>query len=232
MKKINEVVENVENVNTVVENVENVATEVEATSVGEATQEGMSEKKEEEDIPTEAEIKAREILRLRLPELTSRALSFEKRTGSFYRGTMVKQFDNAGAPLYDGNGNQIEKLTRLVVDFTDETGALTEEGVACAAEIEIKRAAGVVLSAPTRGEKLQKDVEVAREALALAEAAVVEFAAEVAEKEGIVMAYDMPEKVVADRVSKTVELASRLSQTEQENARLRAILIAAGIEVE
>lgn len=222
--------------NAQVENVE--MANVENMNV-EATENAQVENVENGDMLTEDEkaenetaLKAGAILRLRMPNLTKHALSFEKRTGNFFRATLVKQVDKNGEPIWDGNGNQVEKIQRLVVDLQNEDGTPTVEAVECEEEIKIKRAAGLVLTQDTKREKYAKEVEELEKKLAEAREALEGFNGEVQEATAIVDAYELPEKEAREakeRLSKK-ELEEKAAAIEEQNKKLRAMLIAAGID--
>lgn len=184
----------------------------------------------ENDEASELEVKASQILKVRMPNLAEAGLNFEKRTGNFFRATLIKVTDKDGNPEYDETGAQKEKISRLTVELVDENGKPTEEATKCADEIRIKRAAGLVLRAETQREKLQKDVEEARKALEEAENAYVAFESEVNEASEIVAEYEIPESVKATRTPKTKILEAEVQKKIDENAKLRALLIAAGID--
>lgn len=217
-------VKNEELQNANVTEVENVVAETANAENGEATV------TDGEDETPELEVKANQILKVRMPNLAESGLNFEKRTGNFFRATLVKVTDVDGNPVYDETGAQKEKISRLVVDLVDENGQPTEEAVKCADEIRIKRAAGLVLRAEGQREKLQAEIEEARKALEEAEHAYEAFEGDVNEAMGIVSEYEIPETTKATRTPKTKALEAEVQKKIDENAKLRALLIAAGID--
>lgn len=161
------------------------------------------------------EKKAAAVLRAKLPRLSENSLNFEKRTGNFFRATIQTQDDGT------------EKVSRLVVadaDIKGMTGAL-------AAEMSIKRAAARIMSAESDAAKLEKQIEKARAELAALEAEKAAAAAELEKAIDDVEAYELPEKAVRETLSAKVAAAeSKAAAVLSENERLRAMLIAAGLD--
>lgn len=161
------------------------------------------------------EVKAAAVLRAKLPHLAKNSLNFEKRTGNFFRATIQTQDDGT------------EKVSRLVVaddDIKDMTDAL-------AAEMSIKRAAARIMSAESDAAKLEKKIKEARAELAALEAEKSAAAAELDKAAAAVEAYELPEKAARETLSaKVADAESKAAAALSENERLRAMLIAAGLD--
>lgn len=161
------------------------------------------------------ERKAAAVLRAKLPHLSENGLNFEKRTGNFFRATIQTQDDGT------------EKVSRLVVADDDIKG-MTD---ALAAEMSIKRAAARIMSAESDAAKLEKKIEDARAELAALEAEKAAAAAELEKAVADVEAYELPEKAARETLSAKVAAAeSKAAAAMSENERLRAMLIAAGLD--
>lgn len=161
------------------------------------------------------EQKAAAVLRAKLPHLSEKGLNFEKRTGNFFRATIQTQDDGT------------EKVSRLVVADADIDG-MTEE---LAAEMSIKRAAARIMSAESDAAKLEKKIEEARDELAALEREKAAAAAELEKAAADVEAYELPEKAARETLSAKVAAAeSKAAAAMSENERLRAMLIAAGLD--
>lgn len=161
------------------------------------------------------EQKAAAVLRAKLPHLSEKGLNFEKRTGNFFRATIQTQDDGT------------EKVSRLVIADADIDG-MTEE---LAAEMSIKRAAARIMSAESDAAKLEKKIEEARAELAALEAEKEAAAAELEKAAADVEAYELPEKAARETLSAKVAAAeSKVAAAMSENERLRAMLIAAGLD--
>lgn len=161
------------------------------------------------------EVKAAAVLRAKLPHLSENGLNFEKRTGNFFRATIQTQDDGT------------EKVSRLVVADVDIKG-MTD---ALAAEMSIKRAAARIMSAEADAAKLEKRIEEARAELAALEAEKEAAAAELEKAAADVEAYELPEKAARPTLSAKVAAAeSKAAAAMSENERLRAMLIAAGLD--
>lgn len=161
------------------------------------------------------EQKAAAVLRAKLPHLSEKGLNFEKRTGNFFRATIQMQDDGT------------EKVFRLVIADADING-MTEE---LAAEMSIKRAAARIMSAESDAAKLEKKIGEARAELAALEVEKVAAAAELEKAAADVEAYELPEKVARETLSAKVAAAeSKAAAAMSENERLRAMLIAAGLD--
>ena len=161
------------------------------------------------------EKKAAAVLRAKLPHLSENGLNFEKRTGNFFRATIQTQDDGT------------EKISRLVVADADIEG-MTD---ALAAEMSIKRAAARIMSAESDAAKLEKKIEEARVELAALEAEKAAAAAELDKAAAAVEAYELPEKAARETLSAKVAAAeSKAAAVLSENERLRAMLIAAGLD--
>lgn len=161
------------------------------------------------------EQKAAAVLRAKLPHLSEKGLNFEKRTGNFFRATIQTQ------------GDGTERVSRLVVADVDIDG-MTEE---LAAEMSIKRAAARIMSAESDAAKLEKKIEEARADLAALEAEKAAAAAELEKAAADVEVYELPEKAARETLSAKVAAAeSKAAAAMSENERLRAMLIAAGLD--
>lgn len=164
---------------------------------------------------TPIEVKAAAVLRARLPHLSENSLNFEKRTGNFFRATIQTQDDGT------------EKVSRLVVADADIKG-MTDE---LAAEMSIKRAAARIMSAESDAAKLEKKIEEVRAELAALEAEKEEARAELEKAAAAVEAYELPEKAAQETLSAKVAAAeSKVAAAMSENERLRAMLVAAGLD--
>lgn len=161
------------------------------------------------------EKKAAAVLRAKLPRLSENSLNFEKRTGNFFRATIQTQDDGT------------EKVSRLVVADADIKG-MTD---ALAAEMSIKRAAARIMSAESDAAKLEKRLADAWSAVHALEAEKAAAAAELEKAIDDVEAYELPEKAVRETLSAKVAAAeSKAAAVLSENERLRAMLIAAGLD--
>lgn len=186
---------------------------------------------EDEVREAELSVKAAQILRLKMPNLSANGLNFEKRTGNFFRATLVKEEDKNGEPIIDeATGLQKERVARIVVSLTGEDGQPTKEAVQCADEIEIKRAAGRITRAEDERKKKIDAIKEAEKALLEANEAYVEFENAFMAAAEKVEAFILPEKETTVRVAKTKQLEEEVLKKAEENAKLRALLIAAGID--
>lgn len=161
------------------------------------------------------EKKAAAVLRAKLPHLSENGLNFEKRTGNFFRATIQTQDDGT------------EKVSRLVMADADIEG-MTD---ALATEMSIKRAAARIMSAGLDAAKLEKKIEEARAELDALKAEKIATAAEFNKAVAAVEAYELPEKAARETLSARVVAAeSKAAAALSENERLRAMLIAAGLD--
>lgn len=149
--------------------------------------------------------KAQNVLRARLPHLTENALNFEKRTGNFFKATTE----------IDADG--VEKVRRLVV----EDATIPTE---CADEMKSKRAAAFIVSFDATIEKAEKAIEDAEKALAEANAYRAQLLADYDAAADVVISTELPEKV------QRVTLAAKVESQQSEIEKLRAMLLAAGID--
>ena len=154
---------------------------------------------------TETQQKAAQILRARLPHLSANALNFEKRTGNFFRATVVTEDDGT------------ERVSRLVVADED----LPAE---CQPEIAAKRAARLVMDYERQRAKLVRRVDEIKAELSAATIEVAELDGAHEAAETLVSGYELPER------EKRETLTAKAAKLETENDRLRALLIAAGID--
>ena len=187
--------------------------------------------------------KARRVLRARLPKLSEAGLNFEKRTGNFFKATLEKatektqdaagnevdKLDANGNPVYvmdPRTGTAVEKVRRTVVEIEDECGELLPEFAGLADEVEAKRAAALVAGSDATREKLEKAIDFANQALRDAEKAKSRFDSQYSKALAVLDAFELPETTRATRMSASLRLAA----IEDENAKLRAKLIAAGFD--
>lgn len=201
------------------ENVQSNPATVETAAVEAATVETAAVENVTPEAPVRElspiEKKAAAVLRAKLPHLSENGLNFEKRTGNFFRATIQTQDDKT------------EKVSRLVVADADIKG-MTD---ALAAEMSIKRAAARIMSAESDAAKLEKKIKEARAELAALEAEKKAAAAELDKAAAAVEAYELPEKVARETLSAKVAAAeSKAAAAQSENERLRAMLIAAGLD--
>ena len=154
---------------------------------------------------TETQHKAAQILRARLPHLSANALNFEKRTGNFFRATVVTEDD------------ETERVSRLVVADED----LPAE---CQPEIAAKRAARLVMDYERQRAKLVSRVDAIKAELSAATIEVAELDEAHEAAKTLVNGYELPER------EKRGTLTAKAAKLETENDRLRALLIAAGID--
>lgn len=148
--------------------------------------------------------KAQSILRARLPHLMANALNFEKRTGNFFKATIEQTEDG-------------EKVRRLVV----EDATIPTE---CIDEMKAKRAAAFVVSFNATLAKADKAIEDAGKALADANAYRSQLLADYETAADLVSDYVLPEKAAR------VTLAAKVESQQSEIEKLRALLLAAGID--
>lgn len=156
--------------------------------------------------------KATAILRAKLPALGAAALNFEKRTGNFFRATLVKQEDGT------------ERLVRGVVEDS-------EIPADCAAEIAAKRAAAFVQAEEKNREKIAAEIARLEAELQAKKEEAEQFDADVEAAKEVVMSFELPKS--AGRASVSAQLAeveSKAAKMQSEAERLRQMLIAAGID--
>lgn len=149
--------------------------------------------------------KASAILRARLPKLSAENLNFEKRTGNFFKASMMT----------DENGD--EKLRRLVV----EDANINPE---CADEMQVKRAAAFVQQYEGKTEQADRAVKEAQQALKEAQEYRKQLDADLSDAVALVEGYELPEKDARTTKAETI------AKQADEIARLKAMLAAAGIE--
>lgn len=241
-KNTNEVaaqVAEVENVNApeTVEGMQDATPETASDEPQDATEEAAEE-------GTPEELKARRILRAKLPKLSESGLNFEKRTGNFFRSTLEKEVIKDGngnprtkadgTPLYktDDHGKVVEKLRRVVVSLykptkdakgdTVDSDELTDVAAACIDEINAKRAAALLLDT-NRRERLEAERKELEKQLAENAAALDTLEADRIAAAELVTAFDMP--TPAERVAVTKKVAI----LEDKNAAMRAKLLELGI---
>lgn len=149
--------------------------------------------------------KAQSVLRARLPHLTENALNFEKRTGNFFKATTEVDADG------------IEKVRRLVV----EDSTIPAE---CAEEMKAKRASAFIVAFDATLEKADKAIADAEKALTEATEYRAQLLADYDTAADVVISTELPEK--AQRVT----LAAKVESQQSEIEKLRALLLAAGID--
>lgn len=156
--------------------------------------------------------KATAILRAKLPALGAAALNFEKRTGSFFRATLVTQEDGT------------EKLVRGVVEDS-------EIPADCAAEIAAKRAAAFVRAEEKNREKIAAEIARLEAELQARKEEAEQFDADVEAAKEVVMSFELPKSAGCASVSaRLAEVESKAAKMQSEAERLRQMLIAAGID--
>ena len=156
--------------------------------------------------------KATAILRAKLPALSAAALNFEKRTGNFFRATLVKQEDGT------------ERLVRGVVEDS-------EIPADCAAEIAAKRAAAFVQAEEKNRARLTEEVAKLEAELQARKEEAEQFDADVKAAKEVVISFELPKST--GRVSVSAQLAEveiKAAKMQSEAERLRQMLIAAGID--
>lgn len=156
--------------------------------------------------------KATAILRAKLPALGAAALNFEKRTGNFFRATLVKQEDGT------------EKLVRGVVEDS-------EIPADCAAEVAAKRAAAFVQAEEKNREKIAAEIARLEAELQARKEEAEQFDADVEAAKEVVMSFELPKSAGRASVSaRLAEVESEAAKMQSEAERLRQMLIAAGID--
>lgn len=159
--------------------------------------------------------KANAILRAKLENLTELHLSFEKRTGNFFKAYAAK----------NEQGEDI--LKRSVLLDSDILSGAGDKADAVEVEMNAKRAAATVANIDTDRAKAAAKVEEARAALKEAEENAEKVESDYNAAAAIVEGYELPEK--AQRATLATTTAA-LNTATAELERLRAILAAAGIE--
>ena len=156
--------------------------------------------------------KATAILRAKLPALGAAALNFEKRTGNFFRATLVKQEDGT------------EKLVRGVVEDS-------EIPADCAAEIAAKRAAAFVQAEEKNREKIAAEIARLEAEMQARKEEAEQFDADVEAAKEVVMSFELSKSAGRASVSaRLAEVESKAAKMQSEAQRLRQMLIAAGID--
>lgn len=192
---------------------------------------------------SDPETKAAAILRARLPHLSEKGLNFEKRTGRFFRGILEKVTEK----VQDADGNEVdktdkqgnivfvknpdgtiaEKMRRIVVDLADEDGNVYDEfnDEALLAEINAKRAAAFVLD-EKRKERLESELQELKGQIAIKEQEIAAYEVDKQNAVEVVNATELPKREQKERAT----LKVKVDTLQDENAKLRAALIAAGID--
>lgn len=156
--------------------------------------------------------KATAILRAKLPALSAAALNFEKRTGNFFRATLVPQEDGT------------EKLVRGVVEDSE---ILAD----CAAEIAAKRAAAFVQAEEKNRARLTEEVAKLEAELQAKREEIDTFDTDLKVAKDLVMSFELPKSAGRASVSaRLAEVESKAAKMQSEAERLRQMLIAAGID--
>lgn len=156
--------------------------------------------------------KATAILRAKLPALSAAALNFEKRTGNFFRATLVPQEDGT------------EKLVRGVVEDS-------EIPADCAAEIAAKRAAAFVQAEEKNRAKLGEEIAKLEAELQAKREEIDTFDTDLKVAKDLVMSFELPKSAGRASVSaRLAEVESKAAKMQSEAERLRQMLIAAGID--
>lgn len=215
-------------------NVEDVNKEV-STTVEEEAQAADKEKGF-----TDEEVKANAIIRARLPKLVEKVMQFDRRSGNFIRRSLVTVTDKNGAPLYDGNGNELKKNTSLtipLIEIDEETGKpiLDENGnviptdaaLYCNDEIMAKRAARTVLNYDRTMEDFAKEEERLEKELAALRGKRDSYITDWNEAKELVMLFKLPESASA-----RVSLTAKVEKQESIISAMRAKMVAAGVSEE
>lgn len=156
--------------------------------------------------------KATAILRAKLPALSAAALNFEKRTGNFFRATLVPQEDGT------------EKLVRGVVEDS-------EIPADCAKEISAKRAAAFVQAEEKNRARLTEEVAKLEAELQAKREEIDTFDTDLKVAKDLVMSFELPKSAGCASVSaRLAEVESKAAKMQSEAERLRQMLIAAGID--
>ena len=156
--------------------------------------------------------KATAILRAKLPALSAAALNFEKRTGNFFRATLVPQEDGT------------EKLVRGVVEDS-------EIPADCAKEISAKRAAAFVQAEEKNRARLTEEVAKLEADLQAKREEIDTFDTDLKVAKDLVMSFELPKSAGRASVSaRLAEVESKAAKMQSEAERLRQMLIAAGID--
>lgn len=156
--------------------------------------------------------KATAILRAKLPALSAAVLNFEKRTGNFFRATLVPQEDGT------------EKLVRGVVEDS-------EIPADCAAEIAAKRAAAFVQAEEKNRARLTEEVAKLEAELQAKRKEIDTFDTDLKVAKDLVMSFELPKSAGRASVSaRLAEVESKAAKMQSEAERLRQMLIAAGID--
>lgn len=191
-----------------------------ATNVAEQEQTNAAEVAEQEQ-PAEV-VKANAILRQRIDALQSRGLNFEKRRRAWFTATIEE----------DENGKDVTR--RLGIDTEEYLAKLTEAERAEVLEaMNIKTAAADVAEYDKERAALVKYVEEARAALEEATKAVEEIDARYAASVEAVNAYELPEKVRAERVKLSARVEEQSATIAAQTAAIeamRAKLLKLGID--
>lgn len=189
----------------------NNAPEVEQTNAPEVEQEQRAEV-----------VKANAILRQRIDALQSRGLNFEKRRRAWFTATIEE----------DENGKEVTR--RLGIDTEEYLNKLTDAERAEVLEaMSIKTAAADVAEYDKERAALVKYVEEARAALEEATKAVEEIDARYTASVEAVNAYELPEKVRAERVKLSARVEEQSATIAAQTAAIeamRAKLLALGID--
>lgn len=152
------------------------------------------------------------ILRAKLPALSAAALNFEKRTGNFFRATLVPQEDGT------------ERLVRGVVEDS-------EIPADCAAEIAAKRAAAFVQAGEKNRARLTEEVAKLEAELQAKREEIDTFDTDLKVAKDLVMSFELPKSAGRASVSaRLAEVESKAAKMQSEAERLRQMLIAAGID--
>lgn len=156
--------------------------------------------------------KATAILRAKLPALSAAALNFEKRTGNFFRATLVPQEDGT------------EKLVRGVVEDS-------EIPADCAKEVSAKRAAAFVQAEEKNRTRLTEEVAKLEAELQAKREEIDTFNTDLKVAKDLVMSFELPKSAGRASVSaRLAEVESKAAKMQSEAERLRQMLIAAGID--
>lgn len=171
---------------------------------------------------TAEQIKAERIIRKKLSGMTDVGLNFNRRAGSFYEAVMVAETDAEGNEIKNDKGEVMKKLARLTVD----TSLPKYAGEETQAAIAIKLNAALVADGEEKYSKISEKVDKLAKELDEAKNELASFETNYEAAVKAVTEYDLPE--APTRATSAVK--AQLEDMKAQNERLRAQLIAAGID--
>jgi len=170
--------------------------------------------------------KARRILAARLPLLSEKGLSFEKRTGSFFKQVAVIEKDEKGNVILE-MGEPKKKLSRLVQTIEEETtGKLLPEFEPLHREIEIKRFAALVLDFERQQERIKAAAKELQKKLGALLNQLQDNEANFETACQLVENFELPEKEARETLTVKVTVLNEKVE------KMRAMLLAAGFSEE